>query len=215
MARSIARNHDEKRASLLKTAAAFFARHGYDRASMSELAKASGVSKALFYHYYDSKDALLFGILDGHLRGLAASLEALDLPDAPEARLHLIAFSLLDAYRDADAEHKLQLDAMASLPDEAQRVLKSHQRRLVGIMSDAIEAAAPELFARRPELLRPVTMSAFGMLNWFYMWHRRGAGVTREEYAALASDLILGGLARVERQQPGITRTHQPGQAYP
>ena len=64
-------------------------------------------------------------------------------------------------------------------------------------MSDRIEATAPKLFASRPELLRPVAMSAFGMLNWFYMWHRDGGDLSREAYAGLATDLILGGLDRI------------------
>ena len=44
MARTIAKDHDEKRAALLATAARFFAETGYDRASMNELAKACGAA---------------------------------------------------------------------------------------------------------------------------------------------------------------------------
>ena len=40
-------------------------------------------------------------------------------------------------------------------------------------------------------------MSAFGMLNWFYMWYREGSGLEREAYAELVADLILGGLDRI------------------
>ncbi len=60
----MARDHDEKRAALRKGAADYFAAHGYDRASMTGAAKHCGVSKALIYHYYASKEALLFDILD-------------------------------------------------------------------------------------------------------------------------------------------------------
>ena len=66
MPRGLARDHTEKRAALRRGAAAHFATHGYDRASMASVAQACGVSKALIYHYYDSKEALLFD-LDGVL----------------------------------------------------------------------------------------------------------------------------------------------------
>lgn len=197
MARTIAKDHDEKRAALLKTAAGFFAENGYDRASMNELAKACGVSKALIYHYYESKDALLFDILHSHLTELLESVEALSTPDDPKKGLHALTQAILLAYRDADAEHKVQINALGALPEESQRELRAIQRRLVAIMSDRIEATAPELFASRPELLKPVAMSAFGMLNWFYMWHRGGGDLSREAYAGLATDLILGGLDRI------------------
>ncbi|MEP1496455.1 helix-turn-helix domain-containing protein, partial [Pseudophaeobacter sp.] len=64
MARTIAKDHDEKRAQILKSAAKVFAEAGYDRASMTQLARQCGISKANIYHYYDSKEAVLFGLLD-------------------------------------------------------------------------------------------------------------------------------------------------------
>ena len=63
MARTIAKDHDAKRAHILKTAARVFAEEGFARASMNQLARACGISKANIYHYYDSKDALHFDIL--------------------------------------------------------------------------------------------------------------------------------------------------------
>ena len=167
MARTIAKDHDEKRAALLKTAAGFFAENGYDRASMNELAKACGVSKALIYHYYESKDALLFDILHSHLTELLETVEALPPAEKPQEGLLALTQAILAAYRDADAEHKVQINALGALPEESQRELRAIQRRLVAIMSDRIQATAPELFSGRPELLRPVAMSAFGMLNWY------------------------------------------------
>lgn len=207
MARTIAKDHDEKRAALLKTAAGFFAENGYDRASMNELAKACGVSKALIYHYYESKDALLFDILHSHLTELLESVEALPPDEDPNKGLLALTQAILVAYRDADAEHKVQINALGALPDESQRALRAIQRRLVAIMSDRIQATAPELFASRPELLRPVAMSAFGMLNWFYMWHRGDGELSREAYAGLATDLILGGLDRIANGKAATPET--------
>jgi microcystin degradation protein MlrC len=40
-------------------------------------------------------------------------------------------------------------------------------------------------------------MSLFGMLNWVYMWFRPGGPVSREEYADLATRLILEGVKAV------------------
>ncbi|GAB4348174.1 MAG: TetR/AcrR family transcriptional regulator [Oricola sp.] len=197
MARSIAKDHDEKRAALLKTAAGFFAENGYDRASMSQLAKECGVSKALIYHYYESKDALLFDIVHAHLADLVEAVEAVPAADNPAGTLNALCTAILAAYRDADAEHKVQLDAISALPEDQQRILKDMQRRLVAVMADTIRATAPDLFVERPELLKPAAMSAFGMLNWFYMWHREGSGLSREAYASLVAELILGGLQRI------------------
>ena len=188
MARGLARDHDEKRAALRKGAAAYFATHGFDRASMTGAAKSCGVSKALIYHYWASKEDLLYDILDEHLA------ELVDLVEAAQAEgMRGLIRVILEAYADADAEHKLQLDALGVLPEEKQAPLLAAQRRLVGIMSEAVLQEAPDLKADA-DRLRAATMSVFAVLNWFYMWHRPGKGLSRAEYAELAADLAIGGL---------------------
>ncbi len=189
MPRGIARDHDAKRAALRKGAAAYFARHGFDRASMTGAARECGVSKALLYHYHDSKEALLFDILDTHLSHLEQVVEA-----AAPGGLRTLISALLAAYENADAEHKLQLEALSGLPPDLQRPLVAAQRRLVQSMAAAIHARHPELNGDR---LRAATMTVFGILNWFYMWHRPGKGLSRSAYAALAADFVEGGLDRL------------------
>lgn len=194
MARTRAKDHGDKRAGIMETAARIFADDGYDRSSMAQLAAECGVSKALIYHYYASKEALLFDIIDTHLNELIDAVEEADLPDAePEARLEALVAGLLEAYRDADAKHKVQLGALSFLPDDQQEHLKGLERRLVARFSDAVRALNPEAFGDRP-LLKPVTMSLFGMLNWFYMWFREGGPVTRSGYAKLATRLLVSGV---------------------
>lgn len=178
-------------------AADVFSEHGYDGASMAQLAKACGVSKALIYHYYDSKDALLFDILEHHLSTLLdVVLQSQNSKQAPEENLLLLVTTILDTYRGADAKHRLQLQSLASLPDEQQKILSDIQRQIVATMSDAVFALEPAFFDARPEELRPTTMSAFGMLNWFYLWYQKGKGLDREGYAALVTDMIIGGVER-------------------
>jgi TetR/AcrR family transcriptional regulator len=192
MARPRAVDHDDKRRTILKAAARLFADGGYDRSSMAEVAKACGVSKALVYHYYVSKDVLLYDIIRLHLDELVAAVEDANGHDeVPRERLVRLASALLDAYRDADAEHKIQINELKKLPPEQQDELRDLERRLVGIFAAAIAAAVPSLAGGG--LLKPVTMSLFGMLNWHYLWFRPGGPVSREDYARLAVTLAVDG----------------------
>ena len=187
MPRGLARDHDAKRAALRKGAATYFARHGFDRASMTGAARECGVSKALLYHYYDGKEALLYDILDAHLTALDDAVE-----NARADGLHALIHAILRAYEDADAEHKLQLEALDALPQDLQSPLIATQRRIVRAMSSVVATEHPALQGDR---LRAVTMSVFGILNWFYLWHRPGKGLTRTAYADLAADFVRGGIA--------------------
>jgi len=190
MPRGIAHDHSEKRGAIRKGAATYFAANGYDRASMTGAAAHCGVSKALIYHYYDSKDALLFDILHTHLSDL---VETVSVVTKDEDQLRQLIRAILLAYRNADAEHKLQADAMAALPADKREPLMGLQRRLVQVMSEALQSASPRTMSD-PDRLRPVTMTVFGMLNWFYMWHRPGKGMDREEYAELVTNMVMGGI---------------------
>jgi TetR/AcrR family transcriptional regulator len=195
MAKTRATDYDDKRRSILGPSARLFATHGYDRASMNMVAAACGVSKALLYHYYKDKETLLFDIIRIHLEELLAAVEAVSAEaDAePRARLRAMAGALLEAYREADAEHKVQINNLPLLPSERQEVIKAMERELVARFADAIAACVPGL-AQSRHLLKPVTMSLFGMLNWHYLWFREGGPLSRADYADLAVRLLLEGV---------------------
>jgi TetR/AcrR family transcriptional regulator len=194
MARPRAADYDDKRAAILRRAAELFAEKGYDRTSMTEIAAALGVSKALFYHYYPSKDALLFDIIRTHLNELVAVAEAAAAARpalAPRSRFRSIIAAILDCYRDADAEHKIQINHLGQLAEAEQAELKTLERRLVAAMASAVRALRPEL---EPELVKPVVMSIFGTLNWTYMWFREGGKLSREAYADLVTQMFADGI---------------------
>ena len=195
MARTIAKDHDQKREQILKRAAKIFADQGFDRASMTLLAKECGISKANIYHYYDSKDALLFDLLDSYLSALRDRICGIDLEglDA-EAQLHAIAGETLAAYQGADNEHRVQGMAIAALPPAQQEALRAYQRDMVRQMSQVLRAIAPDVFADDKDKLTAATMSVFGMLNWFYMWNSRAGPTAREDYAKMVATLTINGV---------------------
>lgn len=193
MARTRATDYDQKRLGILSQSARLFAQHGFTGTSITMIAEACGVSKALMYHYYNSKDDVLFDVLADHLKHLVALVEAAAATESDgRRRLVAICTALLDAYRGADAEHQVQISSLKLLPRAQQDILKELERRLVTIFSEAIAASLPSA-ARQPEMLKPLTMSLFGMLNWHYLWFRDGKGMTREAYASMAAKLILSG----------------------
>ena len=173
MARAIAHDHDEKRAQIQKSAARVFAAEGFHRASMAQIAASCGFSKANLYHYYDSKDALLFDLLDAYLSGLCERICGLELSGLlPEDQLRRTVAEILRAYQGADHEHQVQINALAALPRGQQDQLRAYQRELVGFVRDILARLAPTAFENDPARLRATTMSVFGMLNWYFMWVR-------------------------------------------
>ncbi len=195
MARPIAKDYDAKRGLILTQAARLFANEGFDRASVSRVATACNISKANIYHYYNSKDDILFDILDAYLSGLRDRIVGLDLHGLSEQdSFAKTVTEILLAYQGADNEHRLQANALAHLPAEQQAKLLNTQRDLVACVSERLAAVAPDVFADDKAKLRATTMSVFGMLNWFYMWNHNADAKARQDYAKLVCDLCLKGV---------------------
>ncbi len=194
MARSRAHDFEAKQRSILRSAAAVFAEAGMDRASMSQIAARADISKALLYHYYPGRDALIFDILRTNLSELDAAIAIADDPQAPpRARLRALVHAVLEQYRDADDYHKVQLNGTQALPVEQQNEILAIERRIVRRFAAVIREIRPDIEADRP-ILMPVTMSLFGMMNWVYMWFKEGGPISRADYADLATDILLGGI---------------------
>lgn len=193
MARPKADDHWHKRRAILNSAAEVIARHGYDGASMAMIAKACGVSKALFYHYWKDKADLVFDVLAGHLNGLCELARGVHTTARPpREKLELLAFLLLDAYQHADAVHQVQLSCLRLLPPERQEMLKRAERELVE-HAGSIIGQLHEVAAAHRTLRIPLTMSFFAMLNWHHLWHREGRGLDRHDYAKMVAALIADG----------------------
>jgi AcrR family transcriptional regulator len=65
-----------RRSDLLAAAAGAFARRGFDRTEVDEIAEEAGVSKGTVYRYFPSKEALFLASVDGGMRALTASVNA-------------------------------------------------------------------------------------------------------------------------------------------
>ena len=108
--------NDERRRRLLELGTRLFTEHAYDEISMAQIARAAGISKALLYHYFPSKQDYFMATLAGGAEALRARVEP--DPGLPPAQALTDA---LDAYLEwiednADAFAKLFRSA-AGVPE--------------------------------------------------------------------------------------------------
>ena len=204
MARTRALDHDEKRLAILEQSAQLFAAEGFDRVSVSMLARACDISKALLYHYFKDKSELLFEIIRDHLQTLlAVTAESDEAPTSdPREHLHWLVHALLEAYRSANSKHQVQINQLHLLPGPQQKLLKDMERKLVDRFAAAIARCVPPS-ARDRALLKPLTMSLFGMVNWHYLWFREDGSMSRGDYAQLAVTLLIEGSTHLPMQSTG------------
>jgi AcrR family transcriptional regulator len=194
MARPRSASYDVQREAILNAAVRAFSEIGYPSASMAQLARSCGVSKATLYHYFESKEALLFEALRRHTAELLTLVRAATeaAPPGP-ARWAAVVRALMPAYRRARVFHAALINDVKFLPAEERAIIVTQQRAVV----DAIAAVLNEAFPDRipPERLKPVTMALLGMLNFSFAWLRPDGPMSHEEFGELALSLSLHGLA--------------------
>lgn len=197
MARTRAHDYQDKQRTILDTAASVISNYGIDKASMSRISSNGQFSKALLYHYYPSKEALIFDLVKVHLNELESELAAVDDATlAPEARLQRLITRALIFYEEQSDYHTVQLNIAGVLAEQQMCAVRTIERRIVQRFSDLIGAINPALADDR-SLLMPTTMSLFGMLNWAYTWFRPDGALSRREYARLVTQLFLNGARHV------------------
>ena len=98
---------DERRRRLLDLGADLFARHAYDELTMAAIAREAGISKALLYHYFPSKEAYFVATLEEKAEELARRTA----PDPSLPPLEQLSSSL-DAYLGWIEENASSYDKM-------------------------------------------------------------------------------------------------------
>ncbi len=190
MARPKSSQHELKRDEILDVAAQCFADRSYPAASMNELAAACGTSKARLYHYYESKEAILFDLLDRYTQRLLAIIgqaeataqrRSLDDRDA----MHELIRSFLSEYETSATRHVALLHDTKFLGPAQRELILERQRDVVSAVTRFLRRAYPKRLTGANQTA--VTMMLFGMINWTFTWLRPGGPMS---YAAFADEVI-------------------------
>jgi AcrR family transcriptional regulator len=194
VARTQAADYDQRREAIVAAAADLYARRGFPAASVADLAAACGVSKSLIYHYFPSKEDILFAVMASHIEDLRTAVRAVDsLQAAPAVKLRALARRFMALYSGAAERQKVLLNELGHLPPDRCREITAWQRELVRAVEALLLAIRPDL-AARPGGARPVAMLFFGMINWTHTWYDPAGPAAPAAVADAAVDLVLGGL---------------------
>jgi TetR/AcrR family fatty acid metabolism transcriptional regulator len=94
------RTRSDKRERILDAAIKVFARSGYHRARVSDIAREAGIAYGLVYHYFRNKEEILASAFDERWSGFLAVVDAIAAGPAPaREKLQSLAALILNAFR--------------------------------------------------------------------------------------------------------------------
>lgn len=198
MARTQSPDYEQRRIAIVEHAAALFAERGFLGASVADIAGACETSKSLVYHYYASKEDILFDVMRSHVEALLVAAEAIHGGKRNAAsKMRALTQEFMQLYVGAAARHKVLLNELGRLPRKRRDTIVGMQRRLTEIVAQLISEIQPEL-SKRSALRFPATMLYFGMINWTHIWMDPKGRAKPARIAELAVNIFLDGLAHIE-----------------
>lgn len=186
------------RERILAEAARVFNRRGFHGATLSDVARALGVSKAALYYHVSSKEELLFECcrvpIEIALGGLRrARLEC----EAPDEQLRRALASYITAMTD-QLRGSVVLREDGALSPEHQQAVRAGRDAYEGELVEIIERGmAEKLFAAGDARL--VTFALLGAMNWIPRWFRPDGRCSGEEVAAAFSTYLVRGMLAESR----------------
>ena len=202
MTRSRAGNYEDKKQVILDRASEIIARKGFEGATMIEVANACGTSKSHLYHYFSSKEDLLFSIVSEHIAAQVtelADIMALPLPAVERFGRFIGAFVALSA--ESRSEHQILMHDLKFLPENQHKEVQQLEIKLVRMMSGLLREINPELMT--PSAVQaPYALMVYGMVIWSVSWYEKTGPIAPPELAARISQLLIHGFKGARFPEP-------------
>lgn len=185
---------EARRATIVDTSAAVFARQGYHGTGIVELCEANDLGKGALYHYIGSKEELLAAIHDRVMDEVLAGGERVAAEGGtPSEQLARLGAELLDVIGRFPDHVWVFLHEFPALTGERAATFRARRQAYekqvervlrAGIRSGEFRKVDPWLTAR----------AWLGMHNYTYLWLKPGGRLTARKVATPFAELFLTGL---------------------
>jgi len=188
-------NQKEK---IINCAALLFAKYGYNATSIKSIAESCKVSKSLIYHYYFSKEDMLYDIAQSHINKLISIIDDCSRLkfETNQLKLKKIISQFMIEYKTSKNRHKILIQDIEFLKPSRQKKIKSLQMKVVRSVAEILKKINPQIDEVKD--LIPVTMGLFGMINWTFTWINPSGKMTYKDVSDLFTNIFINGLKRIK-----------------
>jgi TetR/AcrR family transcriptional regulator, cholesterol catabolism regulator len=185
----------ESRQEVLRVAARLFQQQGYDATSMNDVAAALKLSKGGLYHHFQSKDEILFDLMN---HAMDLTQEQILVPVRrvadPEQRLRLLIKQHVDVVLSArEREITVLLHENHPLPPSLRKQINARKKEYIQFVEDLIAQVQEAKGTARSVSAHAATFALLGMINWLYQWYKPGGALGPEEIARQYTEIFFAG----------------------
>ena len=184
---------DQKRKNILDAATRLFAKKGFEITTTREISRAAQISNAALYYYFDTKEDILYQILD---ETITTGLELIKRIGTSEKTLKKKLSSILRMHtRNAVDYNKMKLlvHDQKSLSPEHKKLLDKKQEDYVGFLIRILNN-----LKKRGEIIdintKVCAFAFFGMVSWAYRWYNPKGRIKPWELSNIFNQIFTKGI---------------------
>ncbi len=185
----------DSRQEILRTAARLFQQRGYDATSMNDVAAALNLSKGGLYHHFESKDQILFDLMDGAMDITQRRVvdEVRKIADPEQALRTLIRLHIDVVLSVRDREVTVMLHENHPLPPALRRRVNKRKKEYVHFLENLIAQVQRGRNSRSAVSPRAAAFALLGMINWIYQWYKPDGVLTGEDISREYTTIFFAG----------------------
>jgi len=193
--------YDAKLTAVLSASSALFASKGYERATVRDVAQATGMSLAGLYYYFKGKEELLFLIQFRVFQSLCENLaEIIKQETDPPSRLHRMIEMHFNYFIRHMDDLKVCSREIESLEGGFYQEVAEKRKEYFDLTQSIFEKISISVGGASADS-RLATLYLFGTLNWIYQWYRPGRDPDASEMASQLSGIYLNGFPRMRHPE--------------
>lgn len=196
-----------RRAEVLEAAGELFLEKGYEATSTTDIASRLGMLRGSIYYYMETKEGLLFELLETASEGFMRAVESVRASDADALSkiAQLVEQHVLYVAGNRVAT-TLFLTEARSLSPEHQAIVAEREQAYRAAVTDLVRAGQAEGTIRDDVSPDLATMLFLGAANWTHRWLGRHVPAPPEEIAAQFAAVIVDGLRPAGRGRGPVRR---------
>lgn len=186
----------EKKNEIHRVIARLFAYKGYHHTSMRKIARELGMNQSSLYHYFMSKEDVLFRLMNDAMDDVLVKLEEICASGlSAEAKLKKVLHSYIRSYAGDQERLILLVNEMNSLTDTNRLILVERQRQYVKLIKSILKELVDE--DKMKEIDASVaTFAFFGMVHYTIKWYHENGPITLGELAKLFVEIFTKGILK-------------------
>jgi AcrR family transcriptional regulator len=183
----------DKMNGIAKVAAKLFNEKGFLETSMDNISAAAKLSKGGIYHYFSSKNEILY-FISTHFMGLLLKDLEEELKKIKDysAKIQFIISRHIGFYTKHIAEAKTTIHEGHLLPSEYFKIIGQQERQYHRIVSSVLSDLLGGQISE--DRLKVLTFILFGTCNGIYFWYDPKGSMSREELSGIIIDVLCRGL---------------------